>query len=170
MSGSDEESKKPTIPKPSMRGASSRGGGGSRMQYRCSFCGKSQDEVQRLIAGPGAVYICDECVALCQEIISEEQSAAPSEPPLEPPWKSEPDRTITELMQDERFVRMAANRNLIFQVGTDMQIKVYQELDDRIYIFGVGPRGQTLVYRVIDEAELRELDRALSEGTDEQRD
>jgi ATP-dependent Clp protease ATP-binding subunit ClpX len=37
----------------------------------CSFCGKSQTEVRKLIAGP-AVYICDECVALCNEIISEE--------------------------------------------------------------------------------------------------
>jgi ATP-dependent Clp protease ATP-binding subunit ClpX len=37
----------------------------------CSFCGKSQAEVRKLIAGP-AVYICDECVALCNEIISEE--------------------------------------------------------------------------------------------------
>lgn len=37
----------------------------------CSFCGKSQEEVRKLIAGP-AVYICDECVALCNEIIAEE--------------------------------------------------------------------------------------------------
>src|SRR5436190_2761148 len=41
-------------------------------QYRCSFCGKSQEDVRRLIAGPGAVYICDECVELCREIIDEE--------------------------------------------------------------------------------------------------
>lgn len=40
---------------------------------RCSFCGKSRDEVRRLIAGPG-VYICDECVLLCQEIVSEDVS------------------------------------------------------------------------------------------------
>src|SRR5690348_12138986 len=46
------------------------------MTYRCSFCGKSQDQVQRLIAGPGGVYICDECVDLCREIIEEEQSTA----------------------------------------------------------------------------------------------
>ncbi len=52
-------------------------GGGSRMQYRCSFCGKGQDEVKRLIAGPGAVYICDECVELCREIIDEEDVPAP---------------------------------------------------------------------------------------------
>ena len=37
----------------------------------CSFCGKSQGEVKKLIAGP-AVYICDECVALCNDIIAEE--------------------------------------------------------------------------------------------------
>jgi len=37
----------------------------------CSFCGKSQDEVRKLIAGP-TVYICDECIELCNEIIAEE--------------------------------------------------------------------------------------------------
>jgi len=38
---------------------------------RCSFCGKYQDEVKRLIAGPG-VYICYDCIELCNEIIAEE--------------------------------------------------------------------------------------------------
>ena len=42
-----------------------------KKQLRCSFCGKSQEQVKRLIAGPN-VYICDECVELCQEIIKEE--------------------------------------------------------------------------------------------------
>jgi ATP-dependent Clp protease ATP-binding subunit ClpX len=42
------------------------------MNYRCSFCGKSQDIVQRLIAGPSGVYICDECVGLCRQIITDE--------------------------------------------------------------------------------------------------
>lgn len=47
--------------------------------YRCSFCGKTQDQVRRLIAGSGGVYICDECVELCRDIIREEQGdAAPS--------------------------------------------------------------------------------------------
>lgn len=40
-------------------------------QLRCSFCGKPQDQVRRLIAGPN-VYICNECIELCQEIIEEE--------------------------------------------------------------------------------------------------
>ncbi|MBI2760087.1 MAG: ATP-dependent Clp protease ATP-binding subunit ClpX [Chloroflexi bacterium] len=47
-----------------------------RVQYHCSFCGKNQDQVKRLIAGPGAVYICDECVELCREIINEEAAPA----------------------------------------------------------------------------------------------
>ena len=42
-----------------------------KKQLKCSFCGKTQDQVRRLVAGPG-VYICDECIELCQEIIEEE--------------------------------------------------------------------------------------------------
>ena len=42
-----------------------------KKQLKCSFCGKSQDQVRRLIAGPG-VYICDECIELCSEIIVDE--------------------------------------------------------------------------------------------------
>ncbi|NVK23874.1 MAG: ATP-dependent Clp protease ATP-binding subunit ClpX, partial [Gammaproteobacteria bacterium] len=42
----------------------------SKLLY-CSFCGKSQHEVRKLIAGP-SVYICDECVDLCNDIIREE--------------------------------------------------------------------------------------------------
>ncbi|HEX2405513.1 MAG TPA: ClpX C4-type zinc finger protein, partial [Acidimicrobiia bacterium] len=42
---------------------------------KCSFCGKSQKQVKKLIAGPG-VYICDECIDLCNEIIEEEFSAS----------------------------------------------------------------------------------------------
>jgi ATP-dependent Clp protease ATP-binding subunit ClpX len=43
---------------------------------KCSFCGKSQKQVKKLIAGPG-VYICDECIDLCNEIIEEEFSSTP---------------------------------------------------------------------------------------------
>ena len=40
-------------------------------RLKCSFCGKTQDQVKKLIAGP-EVYICDECVELCNEILDEE--------------------------------------------------------------------------------------------------
>ncbi|MEE9259049.1 MAG: ATP-dependent Clp protease ATP-binding subunit ClpX [Nitrospinaceae bacterium] len=46
--------------------------------YRCSFCGKSQEEVKKLIAGP-TVYICDECIDLCNEIMVEETAQEKSE-------------------------------------------------------------------------------------------
>ena len=53
---------------------------------KCSFCGKSQEQVRKLIAGPG-VYICDECVDLCNEILDEElydsSSSTPSTPKVE---------------------------------------------------------------------------------------
>jgi ATP-dependent Clp protease ATP-binding subunit ClpX len=47
-----------------------------KVPYRCSFCGKSQEQVRKLIAGQG-VYICDECINLCQEIIEEEMLEQP---------------------------------------------------------------------------------------------
>src|SRR5438477_8188560 len=40
-------------------------------KYTCSFCGKNQDEVRKLVAGP-AVYICDECVDLCTDIVDDQ--------------------------------------------------------------------------------------------------
>ncbi len=55
----------------------------------CSFCGKGQKEVKKLIAGPG-VYICDECIDLCNDIIEEEQEKeAPSSSSLNVPKPSE---------------------------------------------------------------------------------
>ncbi len=47
--------------------------GDEKGQLKCSFCGKAQEQVKKLIAGPG-VYICDECIELCNEIIDEEMS------------------------------------------------------------------------------------------------
>ena len=47
-----------------------------KKQLKCSFCGKTQEQVKRLIAGPG-VYICDECIDLCSEIIADEFQEAP---------------------------------------------------------------------------------------------
>lgn len=47
--------------------------GDDKSQLKCSFCGKLQEQVKKLVAGPG-VYICDECIELCNEIIEEELS------------------------------------------------------------------------------------------------
>ena len=59
---------------------STSGSKGPKVPYRCSFCGKSQEQVRKLIAGQG-VYICDECINLCQEIIEEEMLEQPKTKP-----------------------------------------------------------------------------------------
>lgn len=48
---------------------------GNDTKFRCSFCGKTDDQVTKLIAGPEGTYICDECVKLCSEIIKEEMDS-----------------------------------------------------------------------------------------------
>ena len=40
-------------------------------KIRCSFCNKTEDHVRKLIAGPNGVYICDECIEICSEIVEE---------------------------------------------------------------------------------------------------
>ena len=50
--------------------------GGGHSNLSCSFCGKNQRDVQKLIAGP-TVYICDECIGLCGDIIDDELERAP---------------------------------------------------------------------------------------------
>jgi len=62
--------------------------------YHCSFCGKNQDQVERLIAGPGRVFICDECVSCCQGII--EEGRAPRHAAT-----NAPDQAAVEQVPDE---------------------------------------------------------------------
>jgi ATP-dependent Clp protease ATP-binding subunit ClpX len=67
-------------------------------QVRCSFCAKPSSDVEKVIAGPG-VYICNECVGLCAEILGKERSK-PVEPSTElPVWEeSMTDEQILELL------------------------------------------------------------------------
>jgi ATP-dependent Clp protease ATP-binding subunit ClpX len=62
-------------------------GSGEKLLY-CSFCGKSQHEVKKLIAGP-SVFVCDECVELCNDIIREEVHEAAKEPEVHLPKPQE---------------------------------------------------------------------------------
>jgi ATP-dependent Clp protease ATP-binding subunit ClpX len=85
---------------------------------KCSFCGKSQEQVRKLIAGPG-VYICDECVDLCNEILDEELfNSAP------PQAVQRKDNT-----NEKRKTRTAANLNLN-QIPKPRDIKRY--LDENV--------------------------------------
>ena len=68
-------------------------------QLRCSFCGKSQDQVQRLIAGPG-VYICDECVEMCMDIISDAVVNDKGHPSEEVKFELPKPKEIYEILSD----------------------------------------------------------------------
>ncbi len=85
---------------------------------KCSFCGKSQEQVRKLIAGPG-VYICDECVDLCNEILDEElfNSAPPQAAQRKDP------------VNEKRKTKTAANLNLS-QIPKPRDIKRY--LDENV--------------------------------------
>jgi ATP-dependent Clp protease ATP-binding subunit ClpX len=75
--------------------------------HRCSFCGKSETEVEHLIAGPG-VYICDECVGLCGLVIKNQP--APRFPSLD-------EKTDDELVAD--MARIAASRDQVEEAVID---------------------------------------------------
>ena len=53
-------------------------------RVRCSFCGKTQDQVRKLIAGSKNVFICDECIELCGEILAEELEEEEEKEPVSP--------------------------------------------------------------------------------------
>ncbi|MBY0358389.1 MAG: ATP-dependent protease ATP-binding subunit ClpX [Candidatus Obscuribacterales bacterium] len=86
-------------------------------RLKCSFCGKSQDQVKKLIAGPG-VYICDECVDLCNEILDEElfegtpQAAAPPEPGL-PKLMEVPKPSEIKNFLDQHIIGQASAKKVL---------------------------------------------------------
>lgn len=59
----------------------------SEMTIRCSFCQRPAPEVDKLIAGPG-IYICDQCVNLCHEILAQESQTSGADIAQIPPWQS----------------------------------------------------------------------------------
>ena len=73
---------------------------------RCSFCDKTQDQVRRIIAGNG-VYICDECVALCQEIIADDLGTAPSQEPQNLPKPMEIKAVLDEYVVGQEKAKRA---------------------------------------------------------------
>ena len=77
-----------------------------RKSIRCSFCGKRQEQVERLIAGPN-VYICNECVDLCNSILHDEMHAGSAQQ-LELP----DDTTITSRRSSSEAVAASRSRSI----------------------------------------------------------
>ncbi len=126
----------------------------TRGQYHCSFCGKSQDQVRRLIAGPGAVYICDECVDLCREIIDEEsQPAARTKVPLSkvPTPKRIYEQLNSYVIGQERAKKVlsVAVYNHYKRVNAGMQIDDVELQKSNILLVGPTGCGKTLLAQTL---------------------
>lgn len=125
-----------------------------RATYRCSFCGKSQDQVQRLIAGPGGVYICDECIDLCREIIEEEQATV-AKPRLQAGKIPSPKKIYEQLShyvigQDRAKKALAvAVYNHYKRIGVGMQIDEVELGKSNILMIGPTGSGKTLLAQTL---------------------
>jgi ATP-dependent Clp protease ATP-binding subunit ClpX len=127
---------------------------GTRGQYHCSFCGKGQEQVRRLIAGPGAVYICDECVELCREIIDEDQ--APQTSGRVPATKVPTPHRIVELLDQyvigqerAKKVLAVAVYNHYKRINAGMQIDDVELQKSNILLIGPTGCGKTLLAQTL---------------------
>ena len=125
-----------------------------RTTFRCSFCSKSQDQVQRLISGPAGVYICDECIDLCREIIEEEQAII-NKPRLQTGKIPTPKKIYEQLSHyvigQERAKKTlsVAVYNHYKRIGVGMQIDDVELGKSNILMIGPTGCGKTLLAQTL---------------------
>ncbi|EFO81388.1 Sigma 54 interacting domain protein [Oscillochloris trichoides DG-6] len=144
-----------------------------RGAYVCSFCGRGQDEVQRLIAGPGTVFICDECVALCSAIIAEEteqQMAAPRRSAPIGPARLPTPRKLREKL--DQYVIGQDRAKIVLSVAVYnhyKRIKAGAKVDDvelsksNILLLGPTGSGKTLLAQTL--ARILDVPFAIADAT-----
>jgi ATP-dependent Clp protease ATP-binding subunit ClpX len=118
----------------------------------CSFCGKSQDEVKKLIAGP-SVYICDECIQLCNEIIAEEygqEDEDESEDGLLKPFeiKETLDQYVIEQERPKKILSVAVH-NHYKRIMTKVDMEGVEIQKSNILLIGPTGSGKTLLAQTL---------------------
>ena len=117
----------------------------------CSFCGKSQDEVKKLIAGP-SVYICDECIQLCNEIIDEEYSQEGEEGDNQLLKPSEIKETLDQyVIEQERAKKVlsVAVHNHYKRISTKVDMEGVEIEKSNILLVGPTGSGKTLLAQTL---------------------
>ena len=117
----------------------------------CSFCGKSQDEVKKLIAGP-SVYICDECIQLCNEIIDEEYSQEGEEDDSQLLKPAEIKETLDQyVIEQERAKKIlsVAVHNHYKRITTKVDMEGVEIEKSNILLVGPTGSGKTLLAQTL---------------------
>ena len=126
--------------------------GDSGNDLLCSFCGKSQDEVKKLIAGP-SVYICDECIQLCNEIIGEEYAQegdeeAGGQVPKPSEIKGILDQYVIEQERAKKILSVAVH-NHYKRINTKMDMEGVEIEKSNILLIGPTGSGKTLLAQTL---------------------
>jgi len=117
----------------------------------CSFCGKSQDEVKKLIAGP-SVYICDECIQLCNEIIAEEYSQEDEQEARQLLKPSEIKETLDQYVIEQekaKKVLSVAVHNHYKRINTKADAGGVEIEKSNILLIGPTGSGKTLLAQTL---------------------
>ncbi len=125
---------------------------GSSGDLLCSFCGKSQEEVKKLIAGP-SVYICDECIALCDEIIAEESCKEITESgtgklPKPSDIKEALDQYVIEQERPKKILSVAVH-NHYKRINTKVDMEGIEIEKSNILLIGPTGSGKTLLAQTL---------------------
>jgi ATP-dependent Clp protease ATP-binding subunit ClpX len=123
-----------------------------KKQLKCSFCGKTQEQVKRLVAGPG-VYICDECIELCSEIIEEEFEEAKADTELNDIPKP---KEIKAILDQYVIGQEAAKKSLAVavynhykRINTDIKAGDVELQKSNIVMLGPTGSGKTLLAQTL---------------------
>ena len=145
-------------------------GKNSGSDIRCSFCNKSQDQVRKLIAGPAGVYICDECIDICSDILEEEFEEGSVPVQETPDFKLLKPVEIKRFLDDYVIGQEAAKKVLSVAVYNHYKrVTAKNEPDDvelqKSNIIMIGPTGSGKTYLAQTLAKIINVPFAIADAT-----
>ena len=117
----------------------------------CSFCGKKQDEVEKVVVGP-QVYICNECIQVCNDILTEEGAGKTPEAPLEVPAPRQIKETLDEYaigQERAKKILSVAVHNHYKRIGVGGKVDGVELEKSNVLLVGPTGSGKTLLARIM---------------------